>query len=47
MRKGKPMPENTSIAMTLEGLRDKGTIPQTTTLDFRIHVNPGDWVMIK
>lgn len=37
-----------SIAQTLEGLRHKGAIPQTTTLDFRIHnINPRNWVMIK
>lgn len=42
------MPENMSIAQTFEELRHKGVIPQTTTLDFRIHnINPGDWVMIK
>lgn len=41
------MPENMSRAQTLEGLRHKEAIPQTTTLDFRIHnVNPRDWVMI-
>lgn len=36
-----------SIAETLEGLRHKGAIPQTTTLDIRIHnINPRGWVMI-
>ncbi|NXB12948.1 TF29 protein, partial [Cnemophilus loriae] len=36
------------IARTLEELRSRGLIPQTTRLDFRIHnIQPGDWVLIK
>ncbi|RMB88642.1 hypothetical protein DUI87_34981 [Hirundo rustica rustica] len=37
-----------TIAKTLENLRLKGIIPQTTPLDFKIHnVHPGEWVLVK
>ncbi|NWT92230.1 TF28 protein, partial [Urocynchramus pylzowi] len=37
-----------STAQTLEELREKGRIPRTAILDFKIHsVIPGDWVMVK
>ncbi|NXC30958.1 TF26 protein, partial [Campylorhamphus procurvoides] len=37
-----------TIAKTLENLRLKGIIPQTTPLDFKIHnIHPGEWVLVK
>ncbi|RMC04180.1 hypothetical protein DUI87_18999 [Hirundo rustica rustica] len=37
-----------TIAKTLENLRLKEIIPQTTPLDFKIHnVHPGEWVLVK
>ncbi|NWT89841.1 TF28 protein, partial [Lanius ludovicianus] len=37
-----------TVAQTLENLRAKGMIPQTTPLDFRIHtIHLGEWVMVK
>ena len=38
----------TTIARTLENLRLKRRIPQTTTLEFKIHnIHPGEWVLVK
>ncbi|NXJ31172.1 TF29 protein, partial [Dicrurus megarhynchus] len=37
-----------TIAKTREGLRSKGLIPQSTSLDFKIsNIHPGEWVLIK
>lgn len=37
-----------SIGKTLEGLRKKGYLPQTSPLDTNAHnLSPGDWVLIK
>ncbi|KAF4796706.1 retrovirus-related Pol polyprotein [Turdus rufiventris] len=37
-----------TIAKTLEYLRSKGIIPQTTPLDFKIqNIQPGEWVLVK
>lgn len=37
-----------TIARTLEGLRKRGSHPQSTPIDFKIHTfQPGDWVLIK
>ncbi|RMC11790.1 hypothetical protein DUI87_11916 [Hirundo rustica rustica] len=37
-----------TISKTLENLRIKGYIPQTSPLDANVHqINPGDWVLIK
>lgn len=37
-----------TIASTLEDLREKGSLPQTTPIDFKIHkFQPGDWVLIR
>ncbi|RMB99777.1 hypothetical protein DUI87_23779 [Hirundo rustica rustica] len=37
-----------TIAKTLENLRLKRIIPQTTPLDFKVHnVHPGEWVLVK
>lgn len=36
------------IGRTLEGLRKRGYLPQTSPLDTKAHdINPGDWVLIK
>ncbi|RMB89557.1 hypothetical protein DUI87_34056 [Hirundo rustica rustica] len=36
------------IGLTLENLRKKGYLPQTSPLDANVHnINPGDWVLIK
>lgn len=38
----------TAIARTLENLRLKGMIPQTTALEFKIHnIHSGEWVLVK
>ncbi|RMB92776.1 hypothetical protein DUI87_30826 [Hirundo rustica rustica] len=37
-----------TIGQTLENLRKKGYLPQTSPLDANVHnINPGDWVLIK
>ncbi|RMB88059.1 hypothetical protein DUI87_35571 [Hirundo rustica rustica] len=37
-----------TIGQTLENLRKKGYLPQTSPLDANMHnINPGDWVLIK
>ncbi|RMC16725.1 hypothetical protein DUI87_06318 [Hirundo rustica rustica] len=37
-----------TIEQTLENLRKKGYLPQTSPLDANMHnINPGDWVLIK
>ncbi|NXT45277.1 TF211 protein, partial [Pelecanoides urinatrix] len=37
-----------TIGQTLENLRKKGDLPQTSPLDATVHnINPGDWVLIK
>ncbi|NXO88145.1 YI31B protein, partial [Sitta europaea] len=37
-----------TITNTLENLRKKGYLPQTSPFDTNIHsINPGDWVLIK
>ncbi|RMB96123.1 hypothetical protein DUI87_27409 [Hirundo rustica rustica] len=37
-----------TIRQTLENLRKKGYLPQTSPLDANVHnINPGDWVLIK
>lgn len=36
------------ISRTLEDLRRKGCLPQSTPIDFKVHaLQPGDWVLIK
>lgn len=37
-----------AITSTLEELRKKGYLPQTTPIDFKIHkFQPGGWILIK
>ncbi|NXL23631.1 TF211 protein, partial [Setophaga kirtlandii] len=36
------------IGKTLEGLRKRGYLPQTSPVDTKVHnINPGDWALIK